>query len=189
MIDIKNGLFTDLLPDNLATQNEVKAIAYAVGRQVDAVCSYADTARVYAALSQAPEQVLDTLAAELRTPAYREDYSINVKRKLIKETLTFYMKMGTPLAVNRIIEAIFETGYIKEWFDYGGEPYHFKAYTTNPAITQADVAEFTRVLSTVKRLSAWLDEIILDLSTEAMQTYIAFWVHTGDFIRLNRATL
>lgn len=189
MINLKGGRFTDLLPSNLASQTEVQAIAYAVGRQIDAICAYADNARVYAALSKVPEQVLDVLAAELRTPAYREDYSIAVKRTLIEGTLAFYMKMGTPSAVNRIIEAIFETGYIKEWFDYGGEPYHFKAYTTNPAITQADVEEFTRVLSTVKRLSAWLDEIILDLSTDAMQTYIAFWVHTGDFITLNRATL
>jgi hypothetical protein len=94
------------------------------------------------------------------------------------------------LKVQRVLKLrIFETGYIKEWFDYGGEPYHFKAYTTNPAITQDDVVEFTRVLSTVKRLSAWLDEIILDLATEAMDFYIGFWVQTGEFVRLKRATL
>ena len=106
MINLKGGRFTDLLPSNLASQTEVQAIAYAVGRQIDAICAYADNARVYAALSKAPEQVLDVLAAELRTPAYREDYSIAVKRTLIEGTLTFYMKMGTPSAVNRIIEAI-----------------------------------------------------------------------------------
>jgi P2-related tail formation protein len=99
------------------------------------------------------------------------------------------MQMGTPAAVNKIIETIFETGYIKEWYEYGGEPYHFKAYTTNPAITSDDVEEFRRVLVSVKRLSAWLDEIILDLSTPATQTYVGHWLHTGDFIRLKRATL
>lgn len=189
MINLKASDFTSILPTNLASQTEVQAIAYALGRQITTVCAYADSARVYAALSQVPENVLDVLAAELRTPAYDENYSITVKRTLVEGTLTFYMKMGTPYAVNRIIEAIFETGYIKEWFDYGGEPYHFKAYTTNPAITQDDVAEFTRVLSTVKRLSAWLDEIILDLATEAMDFYIGFWVQTGEFVRLKRATL
>lgn len=189
MISLQTSDFTSILPENLASQPEVQAIAYALGRQIATICAYADNARVYAAVSQIPETVLDVLAAELRTPAYDENYSLSVKRTLVEGTLTFYMKMGTPYAVNRIIEAIFETGYIKEWFDYDGEPYHFKAYTTNPAITQEDVAEFTRVLSTVKRLSAWLDEIILDLSTEAMNFYIGLWVQTGEFMRLNRATL
>lgn len=189
MIDLRSSNFTSILPENIASQKEVQAIAYALGRQITSICAYADNARVYAAVSQIPENVLDVLAAELRTPAYDENYSISVKRTLVEGTLTFYMKMGTPYAVNRIIEAIFETGYIKEWYDYDGEPYHFKAYTTNPAITQDDVAEFTRVLTTVKRLSAWLDEIILDLSTEAMNFYIGMWVQTGEFIRLNRATL
>ncbi|MFQ9474035.1 MAG: phage tail protein [Oscillospiraceae bacterium] len=36
--------------------------------------------------------------------------------------------MGTPAAVNRIIETIFETGYIEEWYEYDGEPHHFRAY-------------------------------------------------------------
>lgn len=32
--------------------------------------------------------------------------------------------MGTPAAVNRIIETIFETGYIEEWYEYDGDPHH-----------------------------------------------------------------
>ncbi len=189
MINLRTSNFTSILPENLASQTEVQAIAYALGRQITSLCAYADSARVYAAVAQIPQKVLDVLASELRTPAYDENYSIAVKRTLVEGTLTFYMKMGTPYAVNRIIKAVFGTGYIKEWFDYGGEPYHFKAYTTNPAITQDNVEEFTRVLSTVKRLSAWLDEIILDLSTEAMNFYIGLWVQTGEFVRLKRATL
>ena len=72
-----------------------------------------------------------------------------VKRQLIAETLVFYTQMGTPAAVNRIIRTIFETGYISEWWEYGGKPHHFKAHTTNPHITQANVEEFRRALSSV----------------------------------------
>ena len=111
-----------------------------------------DSARAYAAIATMPERVLDLLAVELRTPAYDENYSIRVKRALIEGTLVFYTQMGTPAAVNKIIETIFETGYIREWWEYDGDPYHFKAYTTNPAITSDDVEEFKRVLGSVKRL-------------------------------------
>ena len=189
MTKLHGSRFTEILPDNLAGNVEVQAFAYAVGRQIEKICEYADAARTYAAITTLPERVLDILAVELRTPAYNENFSIKVKRALIEGTMTFYMQMGTPSAVNKIIETIFEEGHIKEWYEYGGEPHHFKAYTTNPSITSEDVDEFRRVLGTVKRLSAWLDEIILDLSTPAAEMYVGHWIHTGDYIILNKVTL
>ena len=189
MINLNGSRFTSIMPDNLAEQVEIQAIAYAVGKQIEKLCAYADSARTYAAIATMPERVLDLLAVELRTPAYDENYSIRVKRALIEGTLVFYTQMGTPAAVNKIIETIFETGYIREWWEYGGDPHHFKAYTTNPAITSDDVEEFKRVLGSVKRLSAWLDEIILDLSTPSTEIYVGHWLHTGDFITLQKATL
>lgn len=55
-------------------------------------------------------------------------YSLKTKRALIQGSLLFYTQMGTPAAVNRIIETIFETGYIEEWYEYDGDPHHFRAY-------------------------------------------------------------
>lgn len=189
MIKLSGSRFTDIMPENLAEQPENQALAYAVGRQVEKLLAYADGARTYAAIYAVPEKVLDLLAVELRTPSYDENFSIKVKRTLIAESLLFYAQMGTPAAVNRIIETIFQAGHISEWWEYGGKPYHFKAYTTNPAITSDDVEEFKRVLGTVKRLSAWLDEIVLDLSTPPAEVFVGHWIHTGDFIILQRATM
>ena len=44
-------------------------------------------------------------------------------------------------------------------------------------------------MGSVKRLSAWLDEIVLELSTEQQEIYIGHWIHTGDFIHLGKVTL
>lgn len=187
MIKLNGSRFTAAMPENLKEQPEVQAIAYAVGRQIEKLCAYADSARTYAAIQSMPEWVLDLLAVELRTPAYDENYSIKVKRALIEESMLFYTQMGTPAAVEKIIKTIFGSGYISEWWEYDGSPYHFKAHTTNPAITSDDVEEFKRVLGAVKRLSAWLDEIILDLSTQSAAFYVGNWVHTGDFIKLKPA--
>ncbi len=189
MINLSDSKITDLLPSAVAEAKQIKALAYAVSQQIQTICTYADNARIYAEMATVPEAVLDYLAVELRTPAYDESYSLAIKRTLVMETLTFYMKMGTPSAVNKIIETIFETGYISEWWEYGGDPYHFKAITTNPAITADDVDEFERVLSSVKRLSAHLDEIILDLSVPTAVTYQGVWVHTGTYHTLQPATL
>lgn len=125
MIDLKDSLMTDILPGHLATA-EVKALAYAIGRQVKQLCSYADKSRTYAALASAPDTVLDALAAELRTPAYDETLPVETKRELVASTLTFYTHLGTPAALEQLISILFAKGRVAEWYDYNGSEYHFK---------------------------------------------------------------
>ena len=161
MIKLSGSRFTDIMPDNLASQVETQAFAYAVGRQIEKLCAYSDAARTYAAIATMPEWLLDYMAVELRTPSYDENYSLKTKRALIQGSLLFYTQMGTPAAVNRIIETIFETGYIEEWYEYDGEPHHFRAYVGDGGeVGPGELEEFRRVLSSVKRLSSWLDDII-----------------------------
>ena len=161
MIKLSGSRFTDIMPENLARQVEVQAIAYAVGRQVEKLCAYSDAARTYAAIATMPEWLLDYMAVELRTPSYDENYSLKTKRALIQGSLLFYTQMGTPAAVNRIIETIFETGYIEEWYEYDGDHHHFRAYVGDGGeVGPGELEEFRRVLSSVKRLSSWLDDII-----------------------------
>lgn len=125
MIDLKDSLMTDILPGHLATA-EVKALAYAIGRQIRQLCSYADKSRTYAALASAPDTVLDALAAELRTPAYDETLPVETKRELVASTLTFYTHLGTPAALEQLISILFAKGRVAEWYDYNGSEYHFK---------------------------------------------------------------
>lgn len=161
MIKLSGSRFTDIMPENLASQVETKAFAYAVGRQIEKLCAYSDAARTYAAIATMPEWLLDYMAVELRTPSYDENYSLKTKRALIQGSLLFYTQMGTPAAVNRIIETIFETGYIEEWYEYDGDPHHFRAYVGDGGeVGPGKLEEFRRVLSSVKRLSSWLDDII-----------------------------
>ena len=161
MIKLSGSRFTDIMPENLASQVETQAFAYAVGRQIEKLCAYSDAARTYAAIATMPEWLLDYMAVELRTPSYDENYSLKTKRALIQGSLLFYTQMGTPAAVNRIIEIIFETGYIEEWYEYDGDPHHFRAYVGDGGeVGPGELEEFRRVLSSVKRLSSWLDDII-----------------------------
>ena len=161
MINLRGSRFTDIMPENLASQLETQAFAYALGRQIEKLCAYADGLHIYAAAASMPEKILDVLAVELRTPAYNQSFSIEVKRALIEGTLVFYSHMGTPAACNQIIEIIFGSGRVEEWFDYGGDPHHFRAYVGDGGkITPEKLEEFRRVIAQVKRLSIWLDEII-----------------------------
>ena len=161
MIELKGSRFTQILPYNLAGQTRTQALAYAVGRQVDKLLAMADRMVIWAGLDRVPEPLLDCLAVELRTPAYSADYPVETKRTLVRESLLFYARMGTPAAVDRLIQAIFGSGQIQEWYQYGGEPHHFRAAigAEGVTITPEALEELRRVLASVKRLSSWLDSI------------------------------
>ena len=69
------------------------------------------------------------------------------------------------------MEIIFGDGYMEEWFQYGGDPHYFRAHTTNPSITAGNVREFLHTLSTVKRLSSWLEAVYVDLESNGRLTF------------------
>ena len=152
------------MPENLASQLETQAFAYALGRQIEQLCCYADGVRIYAAVDTMPEKILDVLAVELRAPVYHEDFSIDVKRTLIKGTIAFYSKLGTPATVNWVIRSVFGNGSMEDWYSYGGRPHHFRVHVGNGGnlATMENLNEFLRIVDSIKRLSSWLDEIQLE---------------------------
>lgn len=166
MTELKDSRFTELLPSDLKNDAETQAFAYAVSRQVQQIIRFADAACIYIAIDSVPEPVLDLLAVELRTPVYKQTYSVATKRALVKESLIFYDQMGTPAAVNRIIEAVFGEGYIQEWWEYNGQPHHFRAVVSGNRPSASAIKEFRETVKAVKRLSSWLDSITYSMGSK-----------------------
>ena len=162
MINLRSGRITDILPDNLASQLEVQAFGYALHRQIAKLCDMADKVKFLTAIQEAPDEILDYLAIELRTPCYKMEYSTEVKRSLILSTLPYYMKMGTTYMVNSIIQTIFGNGHIVEFFDAGLNPHHFMVHIQGADATSRPTTEFREVLEAVKRKSQWLDAVVLE---------------------------
>lgn len=134
------------------------------------------------------EEELDALAWELNATWYRLDASIEVKRQLIKDSRRMNKKLGTKWAVECIINTYFGDGFIQEWFEYEGEPGHFKVFSANPKVTNENLIEFLSILEKVKRASSHLDSIVISL-TGRMQLHAGVAYHeTGfDTIRLGKA--
>jgi len=110
-------------------------------------------------LDELPEDILDILAAELLIYWYTPDAPAEVKRALIRTAYDVHAHMGTPHAVESVLRSIFTNGKVEEWWQYGGEPYHFR--TT--AIIQAEEAQSLPALrptiETVKNARSWLDTL------------------------------
>lgn len=178
MIRLKEAQITDSLPSWLSNETNVKALSYAASRQMKKVLAYSDAAKVYADVMKCTHAVLDMLAFELQIPKYKDSYSLDTKRRMVLNGLVYWLRMGTAGALEDLCSDIFSNAVMTEWFDYDGEPGHFRITTDNRRITDNDIREFHKVINTVKRLSAHLDavEIILDL--DSMQEGMTFGTST-----------
>lgn len=145
------------------------------------------TMTTWDSIDQLSESELDALAWELNIDWYRLDASIEIKKQLIKDSDKMHQKLGTKWAVERIIKTYFGDGYVVEWFDYDGEPGHFKIISSNPTITNENLAEFLSLLNKVKRASSHLDGITISL-TGQMKLHAGIGYHETTFgtIRLGK---
>ena len=170
-VKLRESSIDQILPLWLAEKPEVQALGYAIMKANQKMLDLLDQSMVYAGIDRLPEKILDVLAIELRAQYYEEDLEIESKRKIIKNTLYLYSKAGTPEAVTQMISQVFGGGVMAEWFEYGGEPYHFKVDTS--AIMSEDINEkFVKLIRRVKNIRSHLDQIVIKRKIEAV-SYIA----------------
>ena len=82
-------------------------------------------------------------------------------------TIFFYIILKrTRYAVEQIVRDYFRTGEVREWYEYGGEPHHFKVLSDNPELVNNNLELFLKLLGVVKRRSSWLDAILICLTGE-----------------------
>lgn len=163
MINLYNSHITDILPTALADDPRTKALSYALNREMQRLIEYCQNISVYATIDTLPEQILDLLAVELNTQYYDDSLSIRIKRNLIKNSLKWYMNTGTLAAVEEAVSAVFGNGEVKEWFDYGGKPYHFKIHTSNINTTDEMIRQVTDIVSSIQNVRSQLEEVIVEV--------------------------
>lgn len=163
MIRFEDGELLNLLPTSMANDIETQCISYALQKQIKQIIYQASRTRTVAMIDLLPETVLDVLTTELRTPYYQEDMDIDTKRSIIKRTLLWHTRAGTPSAVEELIEVVFGEGSIVEWFDYDEPPYTPATFDiiTNAQMTE-DMAEyFLSIILRVKNTRSHIRRILV----------------------------
>lgn len=161
---LNNLEFIKLLPqfmrDDAAVHGLSVGIDTAIRRLADSVANLSTWDRI----DYLSEKELDDLAWELNILWYDYGADIAVKRDVVKNSDMVYKHLGTKWAVENVIASYFGNGYIEEWFEYAGEPGHFIVHTTNPSLANERFTEFLNLLAKVKRSSAKLDRVSIDLT-------------------------
>ena len=159
MISLYDSELIKVMPMHLRNDIKVQCYCYALDRQIKKILDRTKKINIWSDLENADEDLLDYLATELRTQYYSTTLDTETKRKLISNTLVWYLKAGTKSALEELMTTAFGQGEIKEWYEYGGKPHHFKIITENSSTVDVNAAIFLNMLDSIKRKTAVLDTI------------------------------
>lgn len=151
--------FLKLLPEFMRSDPTVQGLAEAVEAVLAGPAAEVPNARVWDRIDHMDAAQLDALAWELDIDWYNTGWDIEAKRATIKSSDKIYRKRGTKWAVEQVIADVFGGGFVTEWNEYGGEPYHFKATTSYLLQDTETVERFRALVAKAKRASARLDTI------------------------------
>ena len=158
--------FIRLLPVFMREDGAVQSLSSGIDKLVPGLAANIERLTTWDKIDELTENELDELAWELNILWYDKGAGIDAKREVVKNSDEVYKCLGTKWAVENVITSYFGEGFIREWFEYEGEPGHFRVYSTNPTLTNEKLLEFMNLLNKVKRASSHLDGIFITLTGE-----------------------
>ena len=166
---------------------ERMALAYAYDRQKKLFLERLRRVYIWADLDNVDENKLDFLAVECRGLFYNSSLSPDVKRKLIQNSIYWYMKLGTRQAMEEMIDIVFgnENTNVEEWYTYAGDAFHFRV-VVGTTVTQTSIKEFLLYLNRVKNARSRFDYLVfqngISLTIYQRSEYEKFiYTFCGDF--------
>ena len=162
----------DIVPENLLEDKHIRKITEVIDAALKDI--YPETAypALISRIDELDSDTIDSLAWQWHVDFYDQNLSLNKHRALVKNSIRWHIKKGTKAAVEEMVQTVFESGRVTEWFEYGGEPYHFKIdLLSAPRIVQEDLEKVVRVINSVKNTRSWLDSLGFIRESEGKQYY------------------
>ena len=158
--DLQSTSLLDILPQNLLADKKINAAARALDDELQKITEATRNALLLPRLYELSEEVIDLLAWQWHVDFYEPSMSIETKRQLVRESIAWHRIKGTKAAVEKIAQTVFKGGVVTEWFEYGGEPYHFHIDVLNaPNMTEESRERLLAVVNASKNTRSWLDEL------------------------------
>lgn len=161
MTDLRETGLIEGLPPAVADEPWVRIMDKVYRARHEREMEAAERIHIYTQIGSQPEEILDTLAEQLKVDWYRDSYSLETKRRVIQTALEVRRFCGTEWAVEKAISAIYPDSEIMEWYDYGGTPGYWRLNVniTGTPTTSYTVEEMENLLKYAKRFTSHLEHI------------------------------
>jgi len=132
------------------------------------------------------EKFLPFLGYETAVDFWGDELSTQEKRNLISAVKELKRKKGTKYAVEYVFQQLNITATVIEWFEYEGEPYHFKIDIESIGIAYSanDLETLEKYVNIYKNVRSVLDSINVTASIDAANIYLGSSTHGAEIIEL-----
>lgn len=113
-----------------------------------------------------PEWRLDEMAWETGC-MYDYTAEVEAKRKWIRNATPWYSMYGTPAGICQFLEGYFDDIDLEEWWQYGGDPYHFRVVVSGEW-TRENELWARRVIEEAKNVRSVLDDLSIVETTKIL---------------------
>lgn len=166
MIELKQNTLLREIPNNLLFDEKVKNFAKALQQPLDEMLEWAFKINYTLNLNELDDAILDHLLWEKHI-GWNEGLSLAATRQqkinLIQTAINTHRRKGTPAAIEQILEALNLPGEVVEWFQYEGNPFHFKVEVTTANITSDTIFLLKQLIKEYKNTRSWLDFVAVKL--------------------------
>lgn len=98
------------------------------------------------------------------------------KREIIKKAIELHRYKGTKYALIKVLNSLNINGDIEEWFEYDGDPYHFKIdiflqnYTYNEKVFES----LKKMIDEYKNVRSVLEEISIESQFDTLFNWLTY---------------
>ena len=153
----ENLLYT--LPSVLSKDKGMRPLGETVATALERLWGRIDLPTLYTHIDDLSEEMLDILAQDFKVDWYDYNQTLEVKRAVIKDSFYVHRHLGTVGAVKRALSDVWSSYLLEEWFQYDGEPYHFRVAIADNDFTVTKREQAIRLINMTKNVRSWLDDI------------------------------
>ncbi len=149
-----------IAPPSISHDENIQALCDTIDIKLREIIEATRLVLLLPRLDELPEEIVDELAWQYHVDFYNNRLPLDRKHTLVRQAIDDHRIKGTPAAVERVVTAAFQSGKVIEWFEYGGEPYHFKVTLIKEPLTDIRTIDgLVDAIYQVKNTRSWLDGV------------------------------
>lgn len=174
----------EIVPKFMSDDKTVRGLCAAADVILKAVIEKIGMVNLYENLELLTDEDLNFIAKADKVLWYDTSYTKEQKIRIIQNYEKNSMILGTPEAIENVITEIFGNGYVREWYEYGSTPCHFKIIT-NQIITENINELVAKIIDQAKNVRSVLElvEIKRQVAAEGNANMIGMSVYRTEAIK------
>ena len=163
-MSLDNLNLNDLIPSSIKSDVEVQNCVSTLNDEFNLIKSAIDNINIYSAIDTLPMDIVQLLAWQFNVNSEAKGWLLtstdDEKRELVKNSIRLHRTKGTKFAIEEVLRIVGFGGEIKEWFEYGGHPYHFRIkITTYQGISEDKLKRLNGLIREYKNARSYLEDI------------------------------